>query len=143
LAQASGIAWVVIETYDDSGEAIVERVLNVARYSETDTAAAWRDGKVVQPSTGELQLGAALARDGGAPFLMPDVHDEAAWERRQEANPVDPTALRKFYERAHILSTAVFPIVFQAQALGAVSFASSTLRSFDAAEVEFLAALVS
>lgn len=124
-----------------SRAAILERVLNVSRYSATDTAASWRDRKVVQPAAGYLQLGAALARRG-QPFLMPDVHDEPAWELRQAITPVDEASLRKFYERAHILSTAVFPIVFQEQALGAVSFASSTPRAFDAREVEFLTALV-
>jgi diguanylate cyclase (GGDEF)-like protein/PAS domain S-box-containing protein len=142
LAQASGIDWVVIETYDDSGEAVLQRVLNVARYSQTDTAASWRDGRVATPSTGQKQLGAVLAETGEI-WLMSDVHDEAAWARRQQINPVDVAPLRKFFERAHILSTSVFPIVFQGQALGSVSFASSTPRRFDRAEVEFLSALVS
>jgi len=142
LAQASGIDWVVIETYDDSGEVVLQRVLNVARYSQTDTANSWRDGRVVRPSTGEKQLGAILAETGDV-WLMSDVHDEAAWDRRLQINPVDVGPLRKFFERAHILSTSVFPIVFQGQALGSVSFASSTPRKFDRAEVEFLRALVS
>jgi hypothetical protein len=141
IAKAAGFEWVVVETYDESGEAILERVLNIARYSETSTAASWRDGKVVQPSTGQLQLGAALAKNGDV-FLMPDVADETAWERRQRLNPVDPAPLKKFYERAHILSVAVFPIVFQQRALGSVSFAASTPHEFDQAEVEFLESLV-
>jgi PAS domain-containing protein len=139
--EASGFDWVVIETYDETGEVMLERTLNVARYSATDTAASWRNDKVVPTGTGQLQFGAALAR-AGKPFLMPDVHDEQAWERRQQANPVDPVPLRKFYERAHIVSTAVFPVVFQQKALGGISFASSTPHAFEAAEVEFLTALV-
>ncbi len=141
LAKASGFDWVVIETYDETGEVMLERTLNVARYSATNTAASWRNDKVVPTGTGQLQFGAALAR-AGKPFLMPDVHDEQAWERRQAANPVDPVPLRKFYERAHIVSTAVFPVVFQQKALGGISFASSTPHAFEAAEVEFLTALV-
>ena len=142
MAAASGIDWVVIEIYDDSGEIVLERVLNNARYSGTDTAASWREGRVSAATSGNLQLGAALARGGGDPFLMPDVNDDDAWARRQAANPVDVGPLRKFFERAHILSTAVFPIVFQGNALGSVSFASSTPRKFEHAEVDFLGALV-
>ena len=45
LAESSGIEWVTIASYDDSGDAITERALNMARYSETETAAAWRDAR--------------------------------------------------------------------------------------------------
>jgi hypothetical protein len=134
LAKASGFDWVVIETYDETGEVMLERTLNVARYSATDTAASWRNDKVVPTGTGQLQFGAALAR-AGKPFLMPDVHDEQAWERRQQANPVDPVPLRKFYERAHHPpSSGRLPAED-----GGISFV--TPHAFEAAEVEFLTAL--
>jgi diguanylate cyclase (GGDEF)-like protein/PAS domain S-box-containing protein len=143
LAKASGFDWAMVDLYNAAGDELVERAINVARYSDTNVAAGIRHERFDQPPPGAPRLGVLLAR-AGHPLLMPDVNDEAAWDRRSVfVTTGDPAALRKFYERAHIVSTGVFPIVFQDEVLGAVSFSASTPHAFDQPEVEFLQALTS
>ena len=133
LAKASGIDWVTIHLVDAEVERIVERALSLARHSGTETAAESRAGA----TSGHLDL--AVIRHMGEtrqPYLVPDVFD------RDETLVMDDDR-RRYYERAHILSTASFPISFQDRVLGAVGFSSSSKREFGASEVEFLKALVS
>jgi diguanylate cyclase (GGDEF)-like protein/PAS domain S-box-containing protein len=140
LAKSSTIDWVVIDIYNEAGDGIVDRALNVARFSHTNTAGSYDQGFVPTPK-GEPQMGVGLARTG-QPFLVRDVHAPDAWITYRLASAEAYAPVRKFYERAHIVSIGVFPVVFQEQALGAVSFASSTRHEFDETEVEFLRALV-
>ncbi|HXF51408.1 MAG TPA: EAL domain-containing protein [Dehalococcoidia bacterium] len=143
LAKASGFDWTMVDLYNAAGDEVVERAINLARYSDTAVAASIKEQRFDQPPPGTPRLGVALARSG-RPLLMPDVNDDAAWsERSMFVTAGDPGALRKFYERAHIVSTGVFPIVFQNEVLGAVSFSACTPHAFDSSEVEFLQALVS
>ncbi len=142
LAKASGFDWAMVDLYNAAGDEVVERAINVARYSDTDVALGIRTQRFDQPPPGTPRLGVQLARRG-RPLLMPDVNDNASWNERGNIVTGDPTALRRFYERAHIVSTGVFPIVFQDEVLGAVSFSASTPHAFDQQEVEFLQALTS
>ncbi len=133
LAKASAIDWVTINLVDAEIEQVVERALSFARHSGTETAAQSRTGS----TSGNLDV--AVIRHmaaTGKPYLVPDVFDP------DETLAMDDD-LRRYYERAHILSTASFPISFQEKVLGAVRFSSSSLREFGASEVEFLKALVS
>ncbi|MEO6397073.1 MAG: ATP-binding protein, partial [Tepidiformaceae bacterium] len=133
LAKAAGIDWVTIHLVDDALGQIVERALSLARHSGTETAAQSRAGT----SFGHLDL--AVIRHMAAtrqPYLVPDVFDP------NETLAMDDE-LRRYYERAHILSTASFPILFQDRVLGAVRFSSSSRRDLNASESEFLKALVS
>lgn len=133
LAKAAGIDWVTITLVDSGCEQIVERALSLARHSDTEIAAQSRTGS----SFGHLDL--AVVRHMSQthkPYLIPDVFDP------NETLAIDDD-LRRYYERAHILSTATFPICFQERVLGAVRFSSSSKRDFGSSEVEFLKALVS
>lgn len=142
LAKASGFDWTMVDLYNAAGDEVVERAINVARYSDTGVALGIRNERFDQPPPGAPRLGVQLARIG-QPLLMPDVSDRASWGNRATIVTGDPSALQKFYERAHIVSTGVFPIVFQDEVLGAVSFSACTPHAFDEQEVEFLQALTS
>ncbi|MGH2633167.1 MAG: response regulator [Tepidiformaceae bacterium] len=136
IAKASEFDWVNINLADEAMEHIVEAVQNVARYSGTDTAKVYggsSPGGSVQVSM--LRMIRRFA-ESKAPYLVPDVFGV---EIRNEGD----AELQRFYERAHILSTASFPILFQERILGSVVFSASTSHEFDNAEVEFLSALVS
>ncbi|HXU22567.1 MAG TPA: response regulator, partial [Tepidiformaceae bacterium] len=136
IAKASEFDWVNINLVDETLEHIVEAVQNVARYSETDTARVYggaSSGGSIQ--AGMLRMIRRLA-ESHTPYLQSDVF---ALEARNEAD----LELQRFYQRAHILSTASFPILFQERVLGSVVFSASTSHEFDHAEVEFLTALVS
>jgi diguanylate cyclase (GGDEF)-like protein/PAS domain S-box-containing protein len=142
LAKASGYDWVTITVYSDDLERIVDVAQNIHRHSDTETASGYlqgRFGTAISPR-GNTALGKILV-ERGEPWLVPDVF----------ADPDSPTlrffgdvrAWQKFYERAHILSLAVFPLVYQGRPLGTVAFSSSIKRTFPKSEVEFLQALVS
>jgi PAS domain S-box-containing protein len=137
LAKASGFDWVNVYLLDDALERIVDSAQNVARHSSTDTAAIYRgpERRGSDRDASVIRMARKLA-ENRRPQLIFDVF---ANEARTEAD----TQLHRFYERAHILSTASFPILFQERTLGAVIFSSSTSRTFEPAEVEFLTALVS
>ncbi|HXK32832.1 MAG TPA: diguanylate cyclase, partial [Dehalococcoidia bacterium] len=146
LAKASGFDWVTIAVYDDEQRRVVDRALNVARHSETETARLWRDNEGIRSVTNDGGgmtglFGLELVKHGG-PVFIPDVFDATQDEEPHMAavRAIMP-GLRKYYERAHILSVALFPIVFQGKVIGDLSFSSSTRRAFDHAEADFLRAL--
>jgi diguanylate cyclase (GGDEF)-like protein/PAS domain S-box-containing protein len=141
LAKASGFDWVTVVTYNDACDAINDRAMNRARYSETETASRFQ-GPRATASTSETRLGVELARTGGA-ILIKDVFEPGL------ANRVDVALIREdipglqhYWTRAHVLSMAIFPLVFQGASLGFATFNSSTAREFGTTEVEFLLALV-
>lgn len=125
IAKATGIDWVTISLVNEDCTEVIERAANVSRYSNTEAAEL-----SLRMETGErvLEVAQALGRRR-VPFLYPDVFDPKS--------PMSPE-LRAFHERAHILSIAVFPLIFQDKLLGSISFSSSTKRDFGPAEVSFL-----
>lgn len=141
LSKASGIDWVTLSVYSDDLKSVVGSAMNVARHSGTETAAIAREGRLPAIAADQpTMIGQWLAARG--PLLTPDVFAEIDIpELKPYENEI--AALRKYYERAHVLSTAVFPMIFQGKALGTVLFASCTARQFDEDEVRFLTALVS
>jgi diguanylate cyclase (GGDEF)-like protein/PAS domain S-box-containing protein len=142
LAQASGFDWVTLVMYSADCDDIVARSMNTARHSTTETAAVFREGRGLRTS-GEIAMGVELARRGGKVLLSdifsPDIDRVENVDLIGDVLPY----LQKNWERGHVLSCAMLPISFQERALGMVTFSSSTQRSFDSAEVEFLSALVS
>ncbi len=154
LAKASGFEWVTMNVYDDERRKIVDRAMNSSRHYDTETASMWRDGRTVRQITANesgaaentqpaVLFGLQLVENGGPVFLR-DVFDASADDEPQlAAVRAFLPGLRKYYERAHILSCAMFPIVFQEQVIGDLNFSGATNHAFDTAEVEFLAALVS
>ncbi len=143
LAKSANVDWVSIMTYNDAGDGISERITNRARHSETDTAAQFQGTTNRAASPVELRLGHELAKSGGA-ILISDMFEPDIMERAElELLRPELPALRAYFRRAHLISVAVFPLVFQDRALGFVSFTTSTSHSFGEAEVAFLRALVS
>ena len=133
LAKASGFEWVNIALADASLEHVIERVQNVSRHSDTETATAYGGSP---RAAQELALRAIKRMVSMCqPLLVPDVF---AGEVRKAADE----QLQRFFQRAHILSVATFPIIFQEKVLGSVDFSASTRHELDATEVEFLTALV-
>ncbi len=129
IAKATGFDWVTVYSYDETLQNILDSGANIARHANTETAAMARDGRVRQLS-GTTDVAAFRSRmRSGAPILVPDVF---------AAEAKTPPDLLSYYERAHILSIAWFPLLFQDTMLGSINLSSSTLRPFDDAEVVFL-----
>jgi diguanylate cyclase (GGDEF)-like protein/PAS domain S-box-containing protein len=142
MANASGFDWVLLVVYNDACDAITTRALNLARHSDTRIAAQMRS-QSASDSAIDLRLGVELGRRNAHILLRdvfaPDLADTVPHaELMREGIP----SLQEYFKRAHVLSMALFPVVFQGKALGYASFSSSTARSFDDAEVRFLQALV-
>ncbi|MGB2695316.1 MAG: sensor domain-containing diguanylate cyclase [Dehalococcoidia bacterium] len=153
LAKASGFDWVMITLYNDALDTATERAVNIARYSGTETATLFRQGRygstdsrTHEPAKQTTDEGAFL-RDlvrWGHPFLMSDVLSPELDDMPELQPHMERFAqLRAYYVRAHIISTALFPIMFQNTALGLAAFSSSTKREFSQQEVDLLHALVS
>ena len=140
LAKASGFDWVTITRFNDKCDGIAERAMNLARYSSTKIAERYRE-RSSSTDEQDLRFGMRMARHD-AVALIPDAFDPDLAERMdlREIREIIPR-LSKLWERAHILSVAMLPIVFQGTPLGLVAFSSSTKRAFDAQEVSFLQAL--
>ncbi|MEX0749194.1 MAG: EAL domain-containing protein [Dehalococcoidia bacterium] len=140
LAKASGFDWVTLVLYNDTLDAVIARAMNVARYSGTETAAVFREGRGLVEQ-GEVALGVELTRLR-TQLLLPDVFAPDLLERpnMQLIGEVLPF-LQKNFERGHVLSLAILPLVFQDGAIGMVHFSSSTRREFAQHEVDFLSAL--
>jgi diguanylate cyclase (GGDEF)-like protein/PAS domain S-box-containing protein len=149
LAKASGYDWVMLSLYNDELDLTIDRAINVARHSGTDTAAGVVDERMLSREARAEQrqqtsLFARALRDDPSPIVVPDVFAADLIER-PEMRIIAPfmPALQKYYERAHILSVAFFAVMFQERLLGVVNFSSSTRREFQPEDVEFLSALVS
>lgn len=133
LAKASGFDWVTVTLFDTGLKRIDDLAQNVARHSGTSIAAEWRRiSELAAPRW--ISLAKSLEQSK-QPLLVPDISKVGVWSALN--NP-----LMRYYERAHILSYAGFPICFQEQLLGLVYFSSCTRRAFGGEEVELLTALV-
>jgi diguanylate cyclase (GGDEF)-like protein len=141
VAKASGFDWVNIVLFDAALERIVDRARNVSRYSDTATYAEFWD--LDNASAAVWLADARRMQRSGRPILMPDVFVTQPREAQDDVLRRHNEALRRYYERAHILSAALFPIRFQNQVVGTMSFSAATRHAFDPEEVAFLTALVS
>ena len=145
VAKASSFDWVTIVLFDDALERAIEHAQNVARYSTTGTAAQfWQ----LEESSAAWLFNAREMERTGKPLLWPDVFASGANSPRAHFSRDPATrgradALLPYYERAHILSAAIFPIRFQNRVLGTMLFSASSGHTFEPDEVAFLTALVS
>jgi len=129
VARASGFDWATITLVDERIEQITARAINNARHSDTATANLSREGE----ANLEDALRAARAFRGRAqPQLFSNLLDDSSAAR---------TAMRRFLERAHLLSTATFPLYSGQRLLGTLNFSDSTVHGFAAREVDFLTLL--
>ena len=135
LARASAFSWVAILIFDPQIEHVLDRAVNISRHSGTETA---RKGQKGQESENSLERDIRVARHIAwtrQPYCVPDVSDPA------EQLLVDDE-LRPYYERAHIISMASFPVFVQDQMLGTITFCGSEPHAFDEKEQDFLWSLV-
>jgi diguanylate cyclase (GGDEF)-like protein len=131
LAKASGFDWVTLTLVNETLDTVTARVLNQARHSNTEIAAISRDGALHRAWALEAARHMARSR---RPLLYPDLSAPG------HELPLSP-ALQQYYERAHILSMALFPLWSSGRLIGLVSYSSTAPRAFAAAEIDFLAAL--
>lgn len=139
VATASGFEWAMVALVNEPVDRVTASTLNVARYSNTTIATSRRG------SPANVVLSAARqVRSTGRPLLYPNIF---------APDPGDPSApceydvlrrdpeLQSYYERAHLLSAAIFPLFAGERFYGTLTYTSSTKHSFDPAEVEFLTLL--
>jgi diguanylate cyclase (GGDEF)-like protein len=139
VAKASGFDWVTIVLFDDAVEHVTALARNLARYAGTSVATRFWDW---DGAHAVLLADARHVQETGKPLVIPDVFQSDPDADVPEARRRYGDVLRRNYERAHILSTAVFPIWFQGRFVGTAVFSSSQRRLFDRDEVDFLSALV-
>lgn len=135
LSRASGFAWVAILLFDPGLDRVIDRAINASRHSDTDAA---RRGQAGQESENSVARDILVARQLAwtrEPYCVSDVSDPA------EQLLVNDE-LRPYYERAHIISMASFPVFVQEQMLGTITFCASEQHDFGADERAFLASLV-
>ncbi len=135
LARASGFAWVAIVLFDPSIERVQDRALNIGRHSNTETAAKGREGNESENSIERDILVARHVAWTRQPYCVPDVSDP------NEQLLVNDQ-LRPYYERAHIISMASFPVFVQDHMLGTITFCGGEMHRFDQSEQDFLWSLV-
>jgi diguanylate cyclase (GGDEF)-like protein/PAS domain S-box-containing protein len=140
LAKASSTDWVTITVFSDACDAVVDRAMNRARYSSTRIAEQYREGQR-RDSPAEIEFGIDMTANDRC-VLVPDVFDPTLpdWPEVAPIRDAIP-GLQEYWKRAHVLSVAMLPMVFQRKALGFLAFSSSKSRAFDAEEVAFLQAL--
>lgn len=135
LARASGFAWVPILLFDPGLEQVVDRALNTSRHSNTDTALQAQQGRQSENSVErDIRVARHLAWTRQA-YFVPDVSDP------NEQMLVDDE-LRPYYQRAHVLSMAVFPVFVQDRLIGTIAFSGSEFHDFEQDEQDFLWSLV-
>ncbi len=139
VAKASGFDWVTIVLCDDALERVTALARNLARYAGTSVATRFWDW---DGAHAVLLADARHVKETGRPLVIPDVFQSDPDADVHEARRRYGEVLRRNYERAHILSTAVFPIWFQERFVGIAVFSSAQCRLFDQDEVAFLTALV-
>ncbi|HZQ37536.1 MAG TPA: GAF domain-containing protein, partial [Dehalococcoidia bacterium] len=128
VAKASGFDWATITLVDEAIERVTARAINSARHSDTTTATLSREGTV---NLREALSSARAFRRSREPQVYSNVLGDD--EPRTE--------MQRFLERAHLLSTGTFPLYSGDRLLGTLNFSDSTVRAFDAPEVEFLSLL--
>lgn len=143
LAKASGFDYVSIVLFDQGDERAIERAHNLNRYSDSAASSAYWE---LEGAEAAWLFDARHMARTGKPLLWSDVFADGARSPHGHY-PADGilrrycTALVRFFEIAHILSTAVVPIRFQDEVLGSIFLSSTTRRGFDAQETALLTAL--
>ncbi|MHB8574324.1 MAG: putative bifunctional diguanylate cyclase/phosphodiesterase [Dehalococcoidia bacterium] len=131
MAKASGFDWVTLTLINESLDSVTARVVNQARHSQTETAAISLEGTVARErALSNARYITATKR----PLLYPVI---AMAEHEQ---PIS-AEMQRFFERAHIQSTATFALRTGERLIGTVNISSSAPHSFESAEVEFLTLL--
>ncbi len=136
LANASGYAWVTTYVYDPRRGTLVERAVNVGRHSRTETAQAAQRGEESSTARDRDRRVTKHFLDTRMPILVPDCSDPTE-------NLLLDDELRRYYERAHIVSMACFPVFIQDEMVATITFSANERHDFNITEIAFLQALVS
>lgn len=131
LAKASGFDWVVLTLVSDDIERVLLRVGNNARHAETETMAISLDGELLR---GRALVTARHLAQTRRPVLYATVSDA------EHEHPLS-AEMQRYMERAHVLSTATFPLFSGERLLGTINFAASAPHGFEPDEVAFLTQL--
>jgi signal transduction histidine kinase/CheY-like chemotaxis protein len=134
LSRISGFAWISICVVDERMEKVLEVARNASRYTHTEV---FQTDPYYDDHAGGHRLLLATVRQlaaSGRPTRHPDVF--------APGSPGAHPATRAWFERAHVFSLSTFPIPFKDRTLGSITFASSTPRQLDEAEMAFLQDLV-
>ncbi len=131
LGKASGMEWVTITLEDPSGH-ITERASNTARHEGTEAYRSIVEARGIWGDEGEGTLRYRAMMQGGRPWIIPDVFDPSLGFSPE---------LLAYYERAHILCSAAYPLQFHGEVFGRVAFTATTARAFDQSELVLLSAL--
>ena len=136
LANASGFAWVTLYLYDQRSGLVAERATNVSRHSNTETAKAAQRGEEATTAQERNKRVTRQLLATRMPILVPDVSDPTE-------NVMLDDELRRFYERAHVVSLACFPVFIQDELRATITFSANEPHDYAVTEVAFLQALVS
>lgn len=136
LANASGFAWVTLYLYDPRSGLVVERAANVSRHSNTETARSALRGEESPTSAERNKRVTRQLLATRMPIFVPDVADPAE-------NVMLDDDLRRYYERAHVVSLACFPVFIQDELRATITFSGNEPHDYGVTEVAFLQALVS
>ncbi len=136
LANASGFAWVTLYVYDPRNGLVVERAANIARHSNTEAAQAALRGEEAPTAQERNRRVTRQLLATRMPILVPDVADPAE-------NVMLDDELRRYYERAHVVSLACFPVFIQDELNATITFSANEPHDYNITEVAFLQALVS
>jgi diguanylate cyclase (GGDEF)-like protein len=126
ISNSTGYDLVTIDVYDKELEAFSVSALNRGPQIETSLGQTWTQNQNANELYPEAILKAAMALR--TPLLLADLQTD---ERIPESG-------REFFKRAHIFSSAQFPIAFHDEFLGVLRVASQRPRSFPESEVEIL-----
>jgi diguanylate cyclase (GGDEF)-like protein/PAS domain S-box-containing protein len=130
VSAATGFEYIVnIDLYDTAAGRFVLRILSEHRYTTKSLGQVWEASfNPERPDPWNMRVMTTLQ-----PSLAPDMQND----------PVYPEYVRKFYARALLRSAIDFPLLFQDEFLGTMSFVSFKPRSFPPEEVNFLQGFVS
>ena len=131
LARSGGFDWVDIALVDEQLEKVTDNARSAGRYSDSETAKLASAGVMDGPN---LEMVKKFVENPD-PVTFPDIFDPV------DGIPMDE-AVRAFFRRSHLLSTASFPIRFQGVTLGVIHFSASSRHELEEREVYFLNSLV-
>jgi diguanylate cyclase (GGDEF)-like protein/PAS domain S-box-containing protein len=130
VSAATGFEYIVnIDLYDATAERFYLRTISDHRHTTKTLGQVW--GASLNPDS--LDPWNAIVMSTGQPRISLDMQNDSVY----------PEQVRKFYARALLSSAVDFPLLFQDEFLGTMSFVSFKPRTFPSDEVSLLQGFVS
>jgi diguanylate cyclase (GGDEF)-like protein/PAS domain S-box-containing protein len=129
ISASTGFEYIVnIDLYDASTGRFLLRVMSEQRYTGGTFGQIWEAGlNPDSPDPWDVEIMTTLK-----PAIRPDMQND----------PIYPEHVRKFFAQSLLRSTADFPLLFQDEFLGMMSFVSFKPRTFPPDEVSLLQGFV-